>query len=81
MPSQDYYEGIRHVVHVSTNIGARCELCGESIGVVPGGNHRLAESINHYLERHGYKLLHVGTETSNDMEGKPWHSTVGVLGK
>ena len=30
----------------------------------------------------GYKLLHVGTETSRDRDGNPsWHSTVAVLGR
>jgi len=73
---------IRHVVHISTNISARCEHCSKSVGGYPGnGEHSLAESINQYIEKHGYKLLHVGTETSHDREGNPWHSTVAVLGK
>ncbi len=45
------------------------------------GDHKLAESINHYIEMHGYKLLHVGTETIHDDQGEPWHTTVSVLGK
>jgi len=39
----------------------------------------LGNRIQHYLD-HGYKLLHVGSETSHDDEGKPWHSTVAVVG-
>lgn len=75
------YEGIRHVVHISTNISTSCEHCSKSVGGYPGdGEHSLAESINHYIEKHGYKLLHLGTETSHDTEGKPWHSTIAVLG-
>jgi len=64
------------VVHISTNVGQPCEHCAEQTGL-----DRLAESINHFLERHGYKLLHVGMETTHDSDGKPWHSTVGVVGK
>jgi len=71
-----YYEGIKHVVHISTNIGTRCAHCRESIG-----GERFAESINHYIGAHGYKLLHVGTETSHASEGGLWHSTVAVVGK
>jgi hypothetical protein len=76
MATQNYYEGIQHVVHISTNIGTGCEQCGEPIGL-----EHFAESINHYIKRHGYKLLHVGAETTDDYEGKPWHITVAVLGK
>jgi hypothetical protein len=63
------------VVTVSTNVGTRCKHCSESIGL-----ERFAESVTHYIEKHGYQLLHVGSETSLDHEGKPWHSTVAVLG-
>jgi len=41
----------------------------------------LAHSVNHYIAQHGYALLHVGTETSRDDKGKPWHNTIAVLGK
>jgi hypothetical protein len=40
----------------------------------------LSDRINHFIEAHGYRLLHVGTETSHDSNGNPWHSTVAVLG-
>lgn len=76
MTLQNYHEDIQHVVYISTNIGVSCEHCNESVGL-----DRFAESINHYINQHEYKLLHVGTETSHNMDGKPWHSTVAVLGK
>jgi hypothetical protein len=69
------YEGVSHVVHISTDIKKSCEHCKESIG-----HQRFAESINHYIT-HGYKLLHVGSETSYDEDSKPWHSTIAVMGK
>jgi hypothetical protein len=72
---QSNYDGIQHVVHISTNIGEICNECTKRIGL-----DTIAESINHYIE-HGYKLLHVGTETSHDKNGNPWHSTVAILGK
>ena len=71
--------GIQYVTYVSTNIGRSCEHCGYEIGYSTG-RHDLADSINHYIQKHGYKLLHVGTETSHDDHGKPWHSTDAVLG-
>ena len=76
MTLQEHYEGVQHVVYVSTSIGTSCEHCNESVG-----HDRFPESVNHYINQHGYKLLHVGTETSYDSDGKPWHSTIAVLGK
>ena len=39
------------------------------------------ESINHYISAHGYKLLHVGQQTSRDSMGNPWQLTVALLCK
>lgn len=66
----------QHVVHISTSISKGCEHCSTFL---QGEN--FAESVNHYLEQHGYSLLHVGQETSNAQNGDLWHSTVAVLGK
>ena len=73
----DRYEGIGHVVHVSTGVGGSCEDCDERVGA-----ERFAESVNHYIEAHGYRLLHVGTEWGAEAEdGGPVNYTVAVLGK
>lgn len=66
----------QHIVHISTNIGKRCEHCPSQVG----GEH-FAESVNHYVEQHGYEVLHIGTETIPDANGGPWHTTVAVVGK
>jgi hypothetical protein len=71
------YAGIRHVIYLSTNSSARCEFCEEAFGFM---SLEVAKGINHLLQNHGCRLLHVGTETSHDDEGKPWHSTVAILG-
>ncbi len=76
MATENAYKGIKHVVYISTDIGTGCEHCRASIGL-----ERYAESINHYIEQHGYRLLHVGQETGHDSDGKPWHKTVAVVGK
>ena len=76
MTRQNICEGIGHVVHISTNIGTSCEHCSEWVGT-----DRFAALVNHYLEKHGYKLLHVGSESDLDAEGKPCYHTVAVLGK
>lgn len=76
METENYYKGINHIIHVSTNVITGCDYCSFAIG---GDN--FSESVNHYIEKHGYKLLHIGTETSTDVDGKPWHSSVAILGK
>jgi hypothetical protein len=65
-----------HVVHISTNVTQGCEHCQLKIG-----GDDFAESVNHYVSEHSYNILHIGTETRADQNGKPWHSTIAVLGK
>jgi hypothetical protein len=36
-------------------------------------------SINHHIDQHGFKLLHVGSESSLE-DGGLYHSTIAVLG-
>lgn len=76
MARQDYYENINHVVHISTDENKGCEHCTFRIG-----SENFAESINHYITDHGYRLLHVGQETSLDSRGNPFQLTVAILGK
>ncbi len=65
-----------HIIHISTGLSKGCEHCHFNIG----GPGNLQESVNHYLHEHGYKLIHVGQETTGD-ESSPWHTTVAVVGK
>jgi hypothetical protein len=77
MTTQNLYDGIRHVVRVTTESSrASCEHCHHEQGGLD-----FPASINHYIEQHGYRLLHVGTETTDDKNGNPWHCTIAVLGK
>lgn len=69
-------EDAKGVVTVSTNIGTGCKECDMFID----GTNDFDGGVNHYIQEHGYKLLHVGTETSHGDEGY-WSSTVAVLGK
>ena len=76
MATKNYYDDVTHVVYISTNIGKGCEHCDEAFR-----NDSVAESINHYIEAHGYRLLHVGTDTNRTSDGDLWHSTIAILGK
>ena len=68
------YEGIKHIVHIG-NRTKRCDLCMKKLRA-----DELQEGVNHYLNEHGYKLLHVGTETISDARGDKYHTTVAIVG-
>jgi hypothetical protein len=70
------YEGIKTIIRLDTTSSMKCEHCSEWVGGVD-----FSESVTHYIQEHGYKLLHVGSETIDDGDGGPWHMTVVVLGK
>ena len=63
----------QHVVYLSTNISKGCEHCRDPIPYGEGAG--IGEWINHYIG-HGYKLLHVGSETDGEFT-----YTVAVMGK
>lgn len=67
---------MRHTVHLSTNVGKACEHCPNGKWAIDD----IAGAANHYLEEHGYVLLHVGPESSTDDHGKPTYHTVFVVG-
>lgn len=71
-------EKVKRTTHISTNIGRGCEHCGYGVGAMGEGD--IADSINHYIEKHGYHLLHVGTETDRSDDGKLVYHSVAVLG-
>jgi hypothetical protein len=73
MVDSNPYSGIEHVVRVDSQIKERCEHCDTFLG---GEFHK---SINHYLEQHGYKLLHVGSEAKYT-EGHQYSNLVAILG-
>lgn len=66
---------IKSVVQVSTSRGGACpEKCGENFDP-----DTFTRSVNHLLSQHGYKVEHIGQETSWDSDGRPWQSTIAVL--
>lgn len=73
--SQNYFERVNFVVSVSTDVSEGCKHCD-----VPIGYEHFAESINHYIQVHDYKLLHVGTVTSLDRDDELIYSSVALLG-
>ena len=67
--------GIKTIVQVSSNTYNSCKLCMFStphLGDIP-------VMVNHYLQMHGFELLHVGQESERAEDGFA-HLTVAVLG-
>jgi hypothetical protein len=81
MSTPNPYAGVKKTVAVQSDVFGPCAECGKPTRSSGQG---LTESINHYLD-HGYKLLHVGTETFYDqapqIENDLQHYTVAILGK
>jgi len=70
-------EKIQTIVEVSSNTYGGCKMCtfaAPHLGDVP-------LMVNHYLQVHGFELLHVGQQTERGGDdGSPFHTTVAVLG-
>lgn len=73
MKQENQYKDIKHIVHMSTDEGGKCEHCDFRIN-------NFSESVNHYINDHKYKLLHIGQETSQNKDGEPFQLTVATLG-
>jgi|GEM_PF-2403040 len=64
---------VKEVVQIVSGDSKRCPHCG----FLQESNMNIGEVINHYFT-HGYKLLHVGQETTW-VQDNPWQKTVAVL--
>ncbi|MBV8503387.1 MAG: hypothetical protein JO006_16910 [Paucibacter sp.] len=65
------------VVYITTLVEKNCPVCrSQRIG---GSN--WDGSVNHMLKTHGWKLLHVGSDWSDDYAGKTISHTVAVLAR
>jgi hypothetical protein len=72
---------VRHTVEVSSDSVTPCEHCPDGPGSEGGWGASVVSKINHYIESHGYRLLHLGTETTMDGQGRRWHNAVAILGR
>lgn len=68
MKTEHYYKGITHTTCISSE-SQWCETCKVKLHT------DIANGINHLIEKHGYELLHIGSES----DGKE-STTVAVLG-
>jgi hypothetical protein len=74
--TESLYEGVERVIQINTNSGRSCPVCR---AVTIGGD-EFELGINHLLQEHGGRLLHVGTQSEGGDDGKPWHFPCAVVG-
>lgn len=74
MSDSSQYEGIKKIIRVVSNNQETCVECHQP-------PRDFETTVNHFIADHGYKVLHIGTETEFVNENTPCHSTVAVLGK
>jgi hypothetical protein len=65
-----------HVVKISSNEAFPCPWCQTYF---LDGTEKFNAACDHLIDKHDFKLKHVGTETIAGSEGAPWHTTVAVL--
>ncbi len=71
----DIYDGVKGIVEVNSDTWQSCELCDFYIK-----GDQFSEAVNHYISKHGHRLLHIGSRTTGDEQGGPWAMSVAVLG-
>jgi hypothetical protein len=68
-------EKVKRVVQIVSGDIQQCVHCD----FIQGLDMDIDEVINHYF-KHDYKLLHVGQQTTHDIDGNLWQKTIAILG-
>lgn len=71
-------EKIKHTIQLFSFIESGCEICDENIRH-HNDDGELSKAINHYIQKHDYKLLHLGDQTVEGDDGL-WRGVTAVLG-
>lgn len=77
------FTNILKTVQLSSAIGKACEECApeDSPEFLFTNPDDVGAQVSHYMEIHGYELLHIGQQTGRDQAGNPWQTTVAIVGK
>jgi hypothetical protein len=67
---------VKRVATINTNVGRHCLAC--DAWQKPD---TLEESVNHYLQAHGWVLVHIGEQTYMGDGNLQHHVTVAVVGE
>lgn len=76
---------VKHIKQIwSGCISGGCDHCDEGVqsnsSLMGSHDDYFANAVNHYVEKHGYRLLHVGQYTDHEVEGGLWHGVTAILG-
>lgn len=66
------------IITVSNSLSHHCPFDCE--GAQTRSFNEFQDVVNHLISVHGCALLHVGNETTEGPNSKPWQSTIAVLG-
>jgi hypothetical protein len=69
------YSNVKAVVEVSSDVSQSCKICDYYVK-----HDAFEEGVNHYINVHDFQLLFVGGRTLRGDDGKPWATTVAILG-
>jgi hypothetical protein len=74
---------IKHVIQITSGCQSGCEHCND--GIERNGNlgvhgDYFVNAINHYVQKHNYKILHIGQYTDTEVDDGLWHGTTAILG-
>ena len=69
------YEGITDVIQITSNRIERCH------GVDCELPRDFASALNHHINEHGYKILHLGTQSFLHDSGNIGYEVIALLGK
>ena len=72
--TENIYEGIKEVMQITPDSITQCEPCR----YLPKD---LADAINHYISHHGYRLLHIGSQSGPNSDGNIVSDIIALLGK
>jgi len=75
MTTDHHLKGIKFIVRLSTDEIKQCKHCA-----TPVGGDNFEDGVNHYIKCHGYKLLHMGSETVRDFEDNLCNTTIALVG-
>jgi hypothetical protein len=74
-------EQIQEILSIRGGFATTCPECDAQLWEGDDPLDWFDQQTNHLLSAHGWRLLHVGQETTRDLDGTPWHQTVAVLGR
>ncbi len=74
MNAENYYQGVKEILHLTPQSVSRCDQCDELYN-------NFEENVNHYLDKHGYKLLYAGQQTILDENANLCHDPFVLLGR